>query len=310
LPRLPASWEGPCELVGAVVAAADFLGAPVSYSRLLAASGAAFMLRVSSEEFAHLDAARGRQRWLIPALLAAGFPKVRQLAPWPEAWEAVRAELLAGRPVIAAAYLPEAPWRAGLVVALAKNGLWSVMDSQGRVHTLAPRAGYLLALGPAGEPQAEPTPALLSRVLMAFEGEGECEGAGAWRNWLALLRRPPRGTSQDLALQLTAHEYLYENLLDARTHATLWLNELADQGEGVRAAWLQRSADHLAELVALLEARRPPVHHPETLACFGDPGWRESLARLLARAAELDLAAKQAIVSAVFADYPPEEEEV
>ncbi len=309
LGSLPKVSGAPHELIAAVASAAGAAGAEAPYADLMGLSGAAFMLRVGAGGFSHADASSGRDRLLRGALADLGFPRAQVVSsptlPPPELAE----ELTAGRPAVAQGCFPEAPWRAGIVTGLLPDGLWTILDCAGRLHSLAPRSDLLVLLGPH-EPGsgASSVPALLWRCLDAWEGADGDEGAGAWRHWLGALDAWPDAAGEALTAVVAAHEFVYEVLLDARGAAASWLAELSAEGDEVSADWLARAAAGLSDLAELLDSRHPPVHHPDVVRALADPGWRAGWAALLSEAAERDLSAKHDLARALEADYPPGEE--
>lgn len=309
LGSLPEVFEAPHELIAAVASAAGAVGADVPYAELMGLSGAAFMLRVGAGGFSHADASYGRERLLPNALADLGFPRAQVAAsptfPRPELAE----ELTAGRPAVAQGCFPEAPWRAGIVTGLLAEGLWTILDCGGRLHSLAPRADLLVLFGPH-EPGSSRSSvsALLWRCLDAWEGVGGDEGAAAWRHWIDALEAWPDAAGEDPTAAVAAHEFVCEVLLDARGAASSWLAELSAEGEEVSADWLARAAGSLSELTELLDSRHPPVHHPDVLRALADPRWRAEWGAVLSEAAERDLSAKHDLARALEADYPPGEE--
>ncbi|MBC7288841.1 MAG: hypothetical protein H5T86_12565, partial [Armatimonadetes bacterium] len=257
LDRRPAIQAGPSELVACVVAAAQVQGAPLEYGGLLCDCGAAFALRVSPVGFRHVEALTSQLPGLLPALQMWGFRHAR-IGAAPEAPTAeARPELEAGRAVAVAGCFPEAPWRAGLVVHVGRDGLWTLMDVTGRLHRAAPRATVLVTLGKCDGAMRPALAARLALWLSASDDAKETVAAG-WRAWLDLLSRPDTPSPSEIA----AHEYLYEVLLDGRTHAAGEVAAASEQDEGVVADWLRVAAARLEQLVAHLEARRPPLHSP------------------------------------------------
>lgn len=306
LPSLPPAPSGACELVACAATATACAGAPVSYPELLCSSGAAFMLSVSPDGLRHHDALANRWRFLPSSLAEAGFDKAIIATDVKDPLEIARDEVKAGRPVAVAGCFPEAPWRAGLVVGLPAETYWAVLDSAARVHRLAPRASLLVATGEATEPRRPALQHVLRRCLWCWEGVEENEGAAAWRAWLMHLSSEPPADAAEVTSQATAHECLYETLLDGRSHAAAWLADLALQTDGIAADWLAEASEILNSMVSLLESREPALHQPEVRQCFTDPSWRAYMADLLAEAAELDLRACRALANALDGDYPPD----
>ncbi|MCD6352042.1 MAG: hypothetical protein J7M26_07975 [Armatimonadetes bacterium] len=311
LRRLPDFSEAPHELIAALVAATQAVGRELSYADALGLTGAAFMLRFSAGGPAHLDACRGRERFLPETLAQLGFPEARVVTDPAGALNEVARDLAGGRAPIVLGCFPEAPWRAGLVTALLPEGLWAVLDCAGRVHSLAPRADALVLWGEPGEPrpvEALTPTTLLRRALSAWEGEGDEEGAGAWRRWIATVEQWPHLPQAELPALVAAHEFVYEVLVDARGAGALWLAIVAEQVEETAAAWVMRASQRLEEMVELLEGRHPAVGDPVALQAFATGDWRRELAERLAEAAELDLAAKHDLERALQAAYPPEDD--
>ena len=305
LGRLPEPVDAPCELIAALVSAMRVTGADVSYVECMGLSGTAFMLRKSRGPFAHVDATRGRERFVTDALADLGFGDAQVVNLHGGIPEALVAELKVGRAPVARGCFPEALWRVGIVVGLVSDNLWSVLDCSGRVHALAPRADFLLLVGAPGEKLSPAPSVLLWRCLDAWEGMDEDEGVGGWRHWVEALRAEPELKGEAARVALSAHEVLYETLLDARAAGATWLADLAERAGGMAGDWLEGAARKLYELAELLDSRHPPVHHPDTEPAFRDAAWRAKLAALLSEAAELDLSAKHDVAQAIEADYPP-----
>lgn len=306
LPALPGLPEGLCEPVAAAACAARYAGGQVSYTSLMATSGAAFMVRCGSGGFRHIDAVAGRERFLANALGDIGFSRCTMAGVEKQVLQSLRAEVEEGRPCVVVGCFPEAPWRAGLVTGCMEDDLWTVQDCGGRLHSLAPRGQWALLLGPLDAQAAEPSlRSTLDRCLRAWTGDQADEGPQAWRNWIAFLQRSVPEDSQELAAACAAHEFLYESLLDARSCGVSWLDEKAQQADDIIGSWLERVCGLLEEEVELLESRRPPVHHPDVLRAFEDEAWRREVAELLGKAAELDLRARSDLAAALDADYPP-----
>ena len=309
-PRLaqlpPAPPPATCELIACLSSATAHCGVHASYSDLLCACGAAFMLCVDPSGFRREDALAGRWRLLPSALIEAGFSSAHVPDDPPDPLALAAPELAEGRAVPVLGCFPEAPWRAGLAVGiLDTKGLWAILDASGRVHSLAARASLAVTLGAPTEPSLPGLYALLRRCLWSWEGVEANEGPAAWTAWLNLLRQPAPADPTALAAEVSAHDLLYETLLDARTHAATWLDDRVDEADGNMADWLASAADLLRELAALLESRDPAPHQPNVASAFADPTWRAYLADLLSQAAEIDLQARHALACALDADYPP-----
>jgi hypothetical protein len=295
-----------CELIACLSSATAHCGVHASYSGLLCASGAAFMLCVSPSGFRREDAIAGRWRLLPSALIEAGFDSAQIVEDPPDPLALAASELSESRAVPVLGCFPEAPWRAGLAVGiLDAKGLWAILDASGRVHSLAARASLAITLGPTSAPSRPSLYALLRRCLWSWEGVEANEGPAAWTAWLKLLGNSALADPTALAAEVSAHDFLYETLLDARTHAATWLDDRADEADGNTADWLASAADTLREMTALLESRDPALHQPNVAASFADSTWRAYLADLLGQAAELDLQARHALACALDADYPP-----
>ena len=299
----PRAIEAPNELVASVTAAVQYMSQPIDYGELMVDCGAAFGLHISQTAFRREDALASQQRFLMPALRMWGFGDARLvMAEETHALEVVREELRADRPAVVAGCFPEAPWRAGLVVQVGEDGLWTIMDCDGRLHRMVPRFSVMLVLGPRGEKNVPEVARRLAVWLDSIKDEGPDEGPRAWANWLCLL-----GTSSAAAgeLDVGAHEYLYEVLIDARLQAVEILRQAAEEEEGVRGEWLAVAAARMERLVEHLEARRPPLHSPEVYERLEEPAVRRQIAEHLEKAAELDLDARAALTSAYWAEYPP-----
>jgi len=302
LERLPTVRWAPCELVAGAVAAASHIGAPIEYVHLMGVSGIAFTLVLRPPAFSHSDAVVGRIELLCQALQQIGFSRAILLSHSDEAQQALSAELSAQRPVLVLGCFPEAPWRCGLITGLLRDGLWAVLDLDGRLHRLAPRFDAVLLFGPPGDSSTPSFSQLISHSISVWQGQSDIAGPEAWQAWQEMLKNLHQPISA-----APAHEFLYEWLLDARTCAAAWISNLAEQVDEIQSAWLQSAAGHLEALVELLEARRPPLHHPEVAHAFADQPWRQELAARIAQAAELDAQALHCLRMSLEADYPPEE---
>lgn len=304
LPQVP--WAA-CELIACTAAATAYAGHAVMYPDLLCSSGAAFMLTVSRDGFRHWDALANRWRFLQASLAEAGFGQALVCTECAGLLGVAKEELMAGRPLVVAGCFPEAPWRAGLVVALPAENRWAVMDTTGRVHCLAPRATVVVAMREPDEPKSPHPPHVLKRCLRCWEGVEDNEGIAGWRRWLEHLRAEPPADKAEAHSQIAAHEWVYETVLDGRAHAAQWLHDLALQTDGLAGDWLMEAADILSEMVGLMESRDPLLHQPEVHQCFLDASWRRYLADLVAQAAELDVRASQAVANALDGEYAPRE---
>ncbi|MCX7597754.1 MAG: hypothetical protein N2512_02655, partial [Armatimonadetes bacterium] len=279
LPQVP--WAA-CELIACTAAAAAYAGRAVAYSDLLCSSGAAFMLAVSQDGFRHWDALANRWRFLQASLVEAGFGRALVCTEGVDFTGVAGEELMAGRPLVVAGCFPEAPWRAGLVVALPAENRWAVMDTGGRVHCLAPRGKVVVATREPNQPSRAYPLHVLERCLWCWEGVEENEGASGWQKWLEHLESEPPRNQAEARSQVAAHEWLYETVLEGRSYAATWLHDLALQTDGLASDWLMEGADILAEMVGLMESRDPPLHQPEVLSCFMEPSWRTYLADIMA----------------------------
>lgn len=304
LPQVP--WAA-CELIACTAAAAAYAGHAVVYPDLLCSSGAAFMLTVSRDGFRHWDALANRWRFLQASLIEVGFGQAWVCTACADLVGVAKEELTAGRPVVVAGCFPEAPWRAGLVVALPGENRWAVMDTTGRVHCLTPRATVVVAMRAPDEPKIPCPLHVLERCLWCWEGVEETEGIAGWHRWLEHLRAEPPADRAKARSQIAAHEWVYETVLDGRAHAAGWLHDLALKTDGLAADWLMEAASILTEMVALMESRDPPPHQTEVHQCFTESSWRAYLVDIIARAGELDLRACQALANALSADYAPNE---
>lgn len=109
--------------------------------------------------------------------------------------------------------------------------------------------------------------------------------------------------SAGFAERLAGHEDLFERTADARTAAASFLRRCAGASEDPAAAHLSAAAEAYGALVEVLDARRPHTSEEGVGDAFLSPDWRAEWLAELARVAELDLLALEAIQC--FLDHVP-----
>ena len=293
---LPRRSTGLCGLAVCLQSALDTASLQVPYSGLMGLLNAAFMLRVDADLSL---AATVESRWtrLVETLDDLGFDDARLLeASLPD--DLVRGELTAGRAMCALGWGDgAADW--SLICGLSEDELawWGYEFCAAPVLVSGDSdCRMLLAIGErSGQPdfaQAEDA-AIVAAAQLSDSPTGP---VAAYSQWAELMRRKepfPEGPAGDE--MVGRHEWLTHVLLDARTAAVAFLQNIADRTEAATADDLLRAADLYEMTVETLEARHPALYAPMIAGAMRDAHVRADWADLLETAAGFEAEALQAL---------------
>lgn len=308
LEGLPAADERPayCSLCRALEAALGLLGRPEPGHRLMALTGAAFMMPIgeglnaswadpSLQPYLTVNwDATLLQRNLAYALDGLGLKA--DSAGQPDEAETLglcRLELQAGRPVLAEGWGTD--W-AVIVGIKGRDLLGHVPGSRRPLEQHPPQVQSLLLLSPADEP----TPRSIADREVLGEAWGLLnDGLQGWRHWQeALSEDEPYGPETGRLERFYSEQFLVGCLVEARDAAAQFLRDLAGQLDYDVAEAVAEAADQADLLVSLLEQLLAPPEVSQAMEFAQDPAWIERRRETLGEAALLDDRLEQAIEKA------------
>lgn len=309
LEDLPGADERPayCGLCRALQVALGLLGRPVPFHRLMASTGAAFMMPIGEGLMAswkdpslqpYLTVnwdATDLQRNTAYALDELGLEA--QSVGQPDELEArglCRLELQAKRPVLAEGWVGD--W-AVVVGIKGRELLGHVPGSKRQLEQHAPAVHSLLLLKPVREPAGG-----LAADLDVLDEAWQILYAGLeqWTRWQQSLEdEEPYGTGAGVLERFYHEQHLVGCLVEARDAAAQFLREVADQLDYEAAEAVAHAADLADRQVELLEQLLAPPEVSQAAHLAHDAAWLDRRREMLGQAARQDEELADAIETAM-----------